>query len=133
MEATNEKNNQLSISHNWSKFNSFHIMNGEWEFKTLEPSNEKKDKEEKNLFIKDGTVSEILNSIGGKKVIGKIQNFHCNLDSKEIVFYLNTQYIKNSNCESHFYILNFTAGDNPFQYLRGNEDIGRIVEFVKVD
>lgn len=131
LEIENEKNVIQSQSQRWQDLNSAYILNGEWNFNVTD-----KDSNllmSKLLLIKDGTVSEIFNSSRDKKVIGRIESFHYNLNSQEISFYINTNFLKDIDFASHFYTFNVTSGNNPFSFLQGEEDKKNPVRLSRVD
>lgn len=131
LSLTQEKNDYQSKNQKWVDYNSYSILNGEWNFQTED--NLKQIRTEKIFLIKDGTVSEIFNSSRDKKVIGKIENFHYNFASQEMIFYINSNYLKNIDYKSHFYTLRSQSGDNILQFLHGEEDKSTSVRFSRVD
>ncbi|OIR00144.1 hypothetical protein GALL_177900 [mine drainage metagenome] len=131
LQLTQEKNEYQANNQKWIDYSSYSILNGEWNFQTVDSS--QKVRHEKIFLIKDGTVSEIFNSSRDKKVIGRIENFHYNFLSQEMIFYINSKYLKSIDYESHFYTLRSQSGSNTFQFLQGEEDKSTFVNFTKVD
>lgn len=128
-----EKNDLEAQIRRWVDNNKIEILNGEWEY-TYNTSITKQ-KITNKIYISNGVITEIKNSLNDSRARYFIENFHLNPESSQLIFAkvpakANEELIEIETIEAtHFHSLQILKD---FTVLKGWEDRKIEIEYKKV-